>query len=108
MIVTPEGIIYPVDYKLAKQASKHYRLQLAAYAMLLESEYGREIESGFLNLLTSSKLIKVQLTSRLRNDVLRMLEALEMMVQSEVMPPPSTKVSYCYSCEFRRFCNDVL
>lgn len=102
------GDIFPVDYKLTHKVSPHHRHQLAAYALLLEACEAVSISFGFIYLIPSRETIKVNITPRLRNEVLRRLELLRHIVHAEHMPPPATKPSYCVNCEFRRFCNDVL
>lgn len=102
------GDVFPVDYKLTHKISPHHRHQLTAYALLLEDCEAISISFGFIYLIPSREMIKVTITSRLRNEVLKQLELLRHIVHTEHMPPPAKKRSYCVNCEFRRFCNDVL
>lgn len=108
IVLTTENAMFPVDYKLAKRVSKHHRVQLMAYALLLEATYDVNVDCGFIYLIAARETVQVKLTTRLRNDVLRRLDGLRLMVEMERMPEPTSKESLCVGCEFRRFCNDVL
>lgn len=101
------GIIFPVDYKLAKQVSAHYRLQLASYALLLEEAEAVRIDEGFVYLIPKREMVRVPITDRLRACVLSALEEMAAMIEREKMPEPVTNSNFCATCEFRRFCNDV-
>ncbi len=107
VVRTTEGRLFPVDYKLAKQASPHYRVQLAAYSLLLEDAEGVTVEKGYIYLIPSRQMVEVAITDSLRQRVVTLLAHMQEMVIHELMPAPAVKPSYCVSCEFRRFCNDV-
>jgi CRISPR-associated exonuclease Cas4 len=108
VVTTPDGRAIPVDYKLTKSVSSNHRIQLAAYAMLLEICEGLSVERGFVYLIPLRKLVPVAITPRLRDSVLQMLADINAMIRTETMPGPARNESLCAACEFRRFCNDVL
>jgi CRISPR-associated exonuclease Cas4 len=107
LVIDPSGKLYPVDYKLAKLVSPNHRLQLAAYALLLEDTGAALVEYGYIVLIGQRKVVKIELTPALKQRVLDQINALWNMVIHERMPSPTTIKSRCSSCEFRRFCNDV-
>jgi CRISPR-associated exonuclease Cas4 len=99
----------PVDFKLSrKKPGRHFHLQLACYAMLLEECWGAPAEVGYLYLIQSKESIRVEITTRLRRDVTKQIAEIRRLLQAEEMPAPSNQRSTCVNCEFRRFCNDVL
>ncbi len=108
LVKTPDGGVFPVDYKLTHKVSPHHRHQLAAYALLLEACEGVSIPFGFIYLIPTREAVRVNITTRLRNEVHQRLTLLQQIVETEYMPPPAIKPAYCVNCEFRRFCNDVL
>ncbi|NWG16533.1 MAG: CRISPR-associated protein Cas4 [Chloroflexi bacterium] len=107
VVRTREGEVFPVDYKLAKQASAHYKLQLAAYAVLLGEAESVVVRRGFIYLIPRRKLIAVSITHDLCAQVETALLAIRTIVEREQMPEPAANPAYCTACEFRRFCNDV-
>lgn len=98
-----------VDYKLTQVAAgKHFQLQLAAYALLLEEAWQMPVRRAFIYHIPLRKAEEVRITAPLRRRVRQAVEAVRAMVAAERMPPPPTNRSRCVTCEFRRFCNDVI
>lgn len=110
MVITVEGTgeTIPVDYKLSKVAGAHFQLQLTVYGMMLEEERGVEVQRGFLYEIPLRHAVEVRFDARLRQRAVRAVQAMREILEKESMPPPVTQRSKCISCEFRRFCNDVL
>lgn len=107
VVTTDDGVIFPVDYKLADKVSANHRLQLTAYAHLLEQAHGVAVPFGYLYLIKARRFERVRITPTLRQQLFDLLTALEMAITQERMPAATTVRSRCMSCEFRRFCNDV-
>jgi CRISPR-associated exonuclease Cas4 len=104
-----ERRLLPVDFKLSRrEPGRHFKLQLAAYALLLEEQWQAPVAEGALYLIPGKKVVKVEMSARLRKDALRHLAEIRTMVQQQQMPAPARQRSQCVNCEFRRFCNDVL
>jgi len=103
----PEAELIPVDYKLARQAGYHFKLQLAAYAVLLEETYHLPVRRGFIYLIPLRRAQEVPISARLRRKLAAVLGQMRLVAQTERMPPPNEWPSRCANCEFRRFCNDV-
>ncbi|NWG18446.1 MAG: CRISPR-associated protein Cas4 [Chloroflexi bacterium] len=106
VIETPHELI-PVDYKLAQREGEHFKLQLTAYALLLEETYSRPVKRGFLYLIPKRKAVEVAITPRLRKNVHAALNEMWKIAAGERMPPATDWRQRCADCEFRRFCNDV-
>lgn len=108
VVLVPDGSAVVVDYKLSRQAaSPHYRLQLAAYAELVEENWQRPVPKGYLYSLVNRQAEEVKITPRLRAQMRETLTALREMIARQRMPEPTRERSRCVNCEFRRFCNDV-
>lgn len=107
VVQTTENEVFPVDYKLAKKVSPNHRLQLAAYALLLEEIEQVQVQRGFIYLIISRLTVEVPFTPSLRDEIRALLERIQKMVIQEEMPSPTQHKGHCLSCEFRRFCNDV-
>jgi CRISPR-associated exonuclease Cas4 len=102
------GEVVPVDYKLSQVSGEHFKLQLAAYGMMLEEMSGLPARRGFLYSIPLRRAEMVRLDERLRGRLAATLETMHAMLWSESMPAPTPQHGKCLSCEFRRFCNDVL
>lgn len=101
--------LIPVDYKLSTRLNKqrHFKLQLAAYGLMLEEVFNHPVQRGFLYYLPLKQAVEVPLNTRLRNDVRRNVSQMHQIVEEELMPAPTRQRAKCRACEFRRFCNDV-
>jgi CRISPR-associated exonuclease Cas4 len=103
----PEAIV--VDYKLSdREAPANYKLQLAAYALLVEERWGITVRQGFLYHIPQRRAEAVPLTVPLRRKVTTTVTAIRQAILYEHLPPPPASLGKCVSCEFRRFCNDVV
>ena len=98
-----------VEYKLSEQkAGSHFTLQLAAYALLIEEAWGLPVDQGFLYSIPLRKAEPVAITQHLRRKVIQTVAQIRQIVESEIMPSPPGSWRRCVTCEFRRFCNDVV
>lgn len=98
-----------VEYKLSEQkASSHFTLQLAAYALLVEEAWGLPVNRGFLYSIPLRKAEPVAITQHLRRKVGQTIGQIRQIVENEIMPSPPSSLRRCVTCEFRRFCNDVV
>jgi CRISPR-associated exonuclease Cas4 len=102
-----EGIV--VEYKYSEQkAGAHFALQLAAYALLLEEAWSLPVRRGYLYSIPLKKAELITITPHLRKKVVQTVELMRQSVESERMPDAPTSLAKCVTCEFRRFCNDVV
>ncbi len=112
MLIQTDGELIPVDYKNSKRESRHYRLQLLAYAMLLEETQqiptSKPIQRGFLYLIPTRQATPVRFTPALKRRLNGILQQMRAIAEQQRMPLPVKQRGKCVDCEFRRFCNDVL
>jgi CRISPR-associated exonuclease Cas4 len=98
----------PVDYKLSKAAGEHFKLQLAAYGMMIEEGSGYTVKRGFLYSIPLRRAEEIRIDRRLRDKLAATLNEMHCILRYEAMPAPTPNRNKCLACEFRRFCNDVL
>lgn len=110
MVITVAGTgeMIPVDYKLSQVAGPHFQLQLAVYGMLLEEMRGVVVRRGFLYEIPMRRAEEINIDARLRKQVERAIEGMQGVMAKETMPEAVKNRHKCVTCEFRRFCNDVL
>ena len=102
-----EGIV--VEYKYSEQkAGPHFALQLAAYALLLEEAWSIPVKRGYLYSIPLKRAELIPITPHLRKKVVQTIQNIQQIVDGEQMPAPPSTQYRCVTCEFRRFCNDVV
>jgi CRISPR-associated exonuclease Cas4 len=107
VVTTDTGEVFPVDYKATDKVADNHRMQLAAYATLLEADRHVTVNRGYIYLIPLRKARLIKIGHEDKQTVFELLETMTAMVAEEVMPPPTSIRSRCHGCEFRRFCNDV-
>lgn len=104
-----DGIPYPVEYK---HGSRHKRadiaacddVQLAAQAMCLESMTGKPVVEGALFYAKSKRRRVVAVSTELRAQVVEAAAAVRNMLDSGVLPRPTTDRSRCRECSLKGIC----
>lgn len=98
----------PVDYKLSRMAGEHFKLQLAAYGVMIEETSGYVVKRAFLYSIPNRRAEEIRIDRRLRDKLTATLTEMHRILRYEAMPAPTPNRNKCLACEFRRFCNDVL
>ncbi len=91
-----------------KKAGAHFKIQMAAYALLIEEAWSIPVKRGYLYSIPLRTAEEVPITTQLRKKVVQTATAIRQMTEQEIMPEPTKAQARCSSCEFRRFCNDVV
>ncbi len=98
-----------VEFKDTEQSiGPHMKLQVAAYALLLEETWGLPVHVGWIYKIPLRRAERIAITSALRRQVINTVTTIQTAIHSETMPSPPTGRALCVNCEFRRFCNDVV
>jgi CRISPR-associated exonuclease Cas4 len=106
---TPGAEAIVVDYKDSeRRAGAHFKLQLAAYALMLEEAWSVPVRLGCIYHIPTRQVERIAITPALRAKVRATVAALHEAVIGERMPAAPAQRSPCVGCEFRRFCNDVV
>lgn len=109
MVIERAEELIPVDFKDSlNPKARHFRLQVAAYGLLLEHEWQRPVKRGFVYSLPTRRAVEVKLTGRMRTTVTKAVDEMREVVEQARFPDPPKSQRLCVTCEFRRFCNDVL
>lgn len=107
LVTTPQGR-FPVDFKMSPGgASANHRLQLAAYALMIEEQCHCRVHTGFIYLIPHRNAEVVAIDEPLRKILLQSLAEMRIMIKGEHFPEATPERSRCWDCEFRHFCNDI-
>ena len=108
MLVSTVQGRFPVDFKMTRgEAGDNHRLQLAAYALMLEEQFACKVETGFIYLIPYRNAVVVPIDAGLRERLLAGMADMRAMIRAERFPAPTPERGRCWDCEFKNFCNDV-
>jgi CRISPR-associated exonuclease Cas4 len=98
-----------VEYKLSERTVlQNWKLQLAAYALLLEEQWRLPVQRGYIYHIGQRRSEEIQITAMLRGRLRAALDRMRTLIEGEQVPLPPRNQGICVSCEFRRFCNDTV
>ncbi len=108
LLIRTPAAAYPVDFKDTDGPLRaNLRVQLAAYALLVEDVLGVPVPAGFVYFVPSAEAEEVAIDSRLRERALASLAGLRSMIVTERMPEPTEVRARCADCEYRNYCGDI-
>jgi CRISPR-associated exonuclease Cas4 len=82
-----------------------YKTQLACYAWLIEDNFGRPADRGFLVYTRSkSKLVEVVLEESFKADVKKKVKAIIDMIENNRFPKATRYKKRCIECTYRNIC----
>lgn len=107
VIEGPEAVVV-VEFKLTgAEVGYHHRLQIAAYAMLVEEKYGRPSERGFLYRIPDDRVTEVAVGPELREAVRAGVREMERFAIEQIVPEATEERGKCRDCEYANYCGDV-
>lgn len=108
MAILTETAATPVEFKSTTGGvGLNHKVQLTAYALLVEERWERPVERGFIYLIPQRRAYSVPITDQLRQQVHAILGELRQSLRAEAKPPPTQQRAKCADCEFRRYCLDL-
>jgi CRISPR-associated exonuclease Cas4 len=108
LLVKTAAAAFPVDFKNSEGPLRAgQRVQLAAYALLVEETLGLRVPAGYIYFVPRDEVREVPLGEPERDDVRARLRAIRALVAAERLPPPTKARTRCAACEYRNYCGDV-
>lgn len=100
---------YPVEFKHTHRSpDPGHKLQLCAYALLVEAELGLTCTYGYWHSSRTRQTHTVPIDTRLRRRTLQAIAEVRAFIELERCPPPTSQTVKCLECELRNFCGDTL
>ena len=100
---------YPVECKhTPPPPDPGHKLQLCAYALLVEAELGLVCPHGYWHSSRTRQTHTIPMDIRLRNRTLKAISEVRAFIGLERCPPPTSQKVKCLECELRNFCGDTL
>lgn len=103
-----DGAMAPLDYKFAEYKDHvydTYRTQLYCYAWLIEENFGREVDRGFLVYTRSNnRVVEVPISDENKADVKRAAESIFAIIDQNRFPKATKYKARCVTCTYRNVC----
>jgi len=109
IIVTRHHEYIPVEVKWAEptptgQVKHDHKLQLAAYAILIEENYNTVVKRAAIHYTRASKTLTIPITHDLKQQAIRTINEIHRVIGSEQPPPPLKDRDKCRNCGFKQYC----
>lgn len=105
-LILTEKEVLPLDVKFSKFGSISYawKMQLTAYSLLAEENFGKRVERAFIYIVSEKEMLKeVKISAEDKKALLRLLEEIRILLESEKYPQ-AIKSKKCGYCEVEKFC----
>lgn len=93
--------ILPYEIKTRENIYEQDKIQLAAYSLLLEEEFGKKVEKGAIE--TKTKEEKIEITKELKDRVLEIADKIRNMKEADF----HSNFSKCKNCKLRQECFEL-
>ncbi|MCX6219414.1 MAG: CRISPR-associated protein Cas4 [Bacteroidia bacterium] len=108
VLLLNDGSMAPLDYKFAifeDRIYETYRTQLECYAVLIEENFHKVVNKGFLVYTRSSnKLVEVEINESAKNDVRRICREVNEVIIQNYYPKATKFKQRCVECTYRNVC----
>ena len=108
ILLLEDDTMTPLDYKFAKYEDKiydTYKTQLYCYAWLIESNFGRSVQKGYLIYTRSkNKLVEVPIHLEHIGVVKKAASEIVDIIQKNRFPKATKYKKRCLNCTYRNIC----
>lgn len=108
VLLLEDGTMAPLDYKFAEYKEKiyeTYKQQLVCYAILIEQNFGKKVNRGFLVYVRSkNKLVEVEITESQKQEVRESIDAIHDILEKNHFPRATKYKKRCLNCTYRNIC----
>ena len=108
VLLLEDGTMAPLDYKFAKYEEKlykTYKTQLSCYAVLIEDNFGKKVNRGYLVYIRShNKLLEVEIKDKDKVEIKRAVEGILSIIEENFYPKATKYKAKCITCTYRNIC----
>ncbi len=108
VLLLNDGTMAPLDYKFAEYKDKiftTYKTQLTCYAILIEKNYGKKVNRGYLVYTRSkNKLVEIEITEKDKQTVYQSIREIIKIIEKNFYPQGTKYKKKCVSCGYKNIC----
>lgn len=106
LVITQQGV-YLVDYKDTNQDYGYWRVQMLAYRLCVEAS-GQIVLGSYIYSIPDQIYHPMNLTKTHHKKLTATLNSIRTILAKPICPPPTAHYKKCYTCQYARWCNDVI
>jgi CRISPR-associated exonuclease Cas4 len=103
-----DGYYYPIEVKSGKPPVKGVwesdAIQIAAYAMLIQEEFKKEVSVGFVDYLQIGERRTVVVDAQLQQKLFQVMEEIQSLLEEGYTPQLAQNPTKCSACEYTDLC----
>lgn len=103
-----EGYYYPIEVKSGKPPVngvwKSHAIQIAAYAILIEEKFKKEVPVGYVDYLQIGDRRTVIIDDHLREELFTVLSEMNSIIEDGYVPEIVQNPNKCRACDYSDFC----
>ena len=108
VLLLKNGTMAPLDFKFAVFKDKiydTYKTQLYCYALLIEDNFNKKVEKGFLVYTRSrNKLVEIEINNKHKSSVKEAVVDILQIINKNYFPKATKYKKRCVSCTFKNIC----
>lgn len=108
VLLLQDGTMAPLDYKFAHYDDKiynTYKTQLYCYAWLIEENFGKKVNKGYLVYVRSKNhLVEVEIAQEDKAKVQQCARAIAGIIVKNLFPAATKSKRRCLSCTYQNIC----
>lgn len=108
VLLLSDGTMAPLDYKFAKYNDRVYNTyitQLICYAILIEQNFNKMVDKGFLVYVRSkNKLIEININETDKQNVNKKITEIIEIIDKNIFPQSTKAKRKCLTCTYRNIC----
>jgi len=108
VLLLNNGTMAPLDYKFAKfedRIYETYRTQLECYAVLIEGNFQKKVEKGYLVYTRSAnKLVEVPIDEKAKSEIRQVCKQVNDVIEKNLFPGATKYKQRCIGCTYRNIC----
>ena len=103
-----DGTMAPLDFKYAEFKDKiynTYKTQLYCYAILIEKNYGKKVNKGYIVYTRSkNKLVEVKISEEQKESLKLVIFEILKIINNNLYPKATKSKKRCLSCTYKNIC----
>ena len=100
----------PIELKTGKMPKEgvwpNHRIQLTAYALLLEDYLNQSVKEGYIRYLDSNQTRRISINPMMRDEVIKLIAEVTNVLSSKTLPDFCSNFNKCEKCGLRQQCYD--